>query len=271
MKKTLTLMLAGVTAAALLTACKDEAPKPAAAPQAMPGAGMPAGMPAGHPPAAQSISGTVVETMNTAGYTYVQVDTGSKLVWAAGPETQVKVGDTVVLAPGQEMHEYRSNSLDRTFDMILFVPGIMVGGESQAAAGAPGMMPGMQMPGMEMPGGHPEVGGPKSAEIDFTGLTPVEGGQTVGQIYAQKADLSGKEVQVRGKVVRFSPQIMGKNWIHLQDGTDNDGKGDITVTTLAMAQVGDTVVVSGVLGTDKDIAHGQVYEVIIEDAQVVVE
>ncbi|WP_305044308.1 hypothetical protein [Geoalkalibacter sp.] len=266
MKKTLTLMLAGVTAAALLTACKDEAPKPAAAPQTMPG-GMAGGMPAGHPPAAQSISGTVVETMNTAGYTYVQVDTGSKLVWAAGPETQVKVGDTVVLAPGQEMYDYRSNSLDRTFDMILFVPGIMVGGESQAAAAAPGM----QMPGMQMPSGHPEVGGPKSAEIDFSGLTPIEGGQTVGQIYAQKAELSGKEIQVRGKVVRFSPQIMGKNWIHLQDGTENDGKGDITVTTLAMAQVGDTVVVKGVLGTDKDIAHGQVYEVIIEDAEVVVE
>jgi len=77
---------------------------------------------------------------------------------------------------------------------------------------------------------------------------------------------------VRGKVVRFSPQIMGKNWIHLQDGTgDENGNADLTVTTATSAEVGDTVLVTGKLETDKDIAHGTVYEVIVEDAEVVVE
>ncbi|SDL28373.1 hypothetical protein SAMN05660860_00232 [Geoalkalibacter ferrihydriticus] len=273
MKKFLILMLAGAIAASLLTACKDEAPKPATAPQGMPAASMPAG----HPTAVKDINGTVLETMDSAGYTYVHVDTGKSKVWAAGPQTEVKVGETVALAPGQEMHNFHANSLNRTFDMILFVPAILVGGESVTPGpmgGMPSMpgMPGMNgMNGMGMPGGHPEMGGAQPVEIDFADLVPVDGGQTVGQIYAQKDALAGQEIQVRGKVVRFSPQIMGKNWIHLQDGTDNQGKGDITVTTNSTAQVGDTILVSGILQTNQEIAHGQVYEVIVQDAQVVVE
>ncbi len=263
MKRALLLLIAALTTAMLLSACKEEAPKPAQKPE-------------GHPPASSSsemgakpgevtgISGTVVETMNTAGYTYVLVDTGEEQIWAAGPETKVAVGDSVALAPGQEMHNFRSDSLDRTFDMILFVNGIMVGGES--AAGANGMSAG------QMPQGHPDISAEKKVDIDFSGLTKAQGGVTVAEIYTRKDELAGEEIQVRGKVVRFSPQIMGKNWIHLQDGTgDENGNADLTVTTATSAEVGDTVLVTGKLETDKDIAHGTVYEVIVEDAEVVVE
>ncbi len=265
MKRTLTMLLAAMTAVTLLTACKDEAPQVAQKPEGHPPtAAAPSGMPAAMPGQPAGVSGKVVETMNTAGYTYVLIDTGEKQVWAAGPETQVAVGDVVALAPGQEMYNYHSNSMNRDFDVILFVPSIMVGGAGQGMMGA-------QMPNGQMPSGHPDINAAAEVEVDFTDLTKAEGGQSVADIFANKADLSGKEVKVRGKVVRFSPQIMGKNWIHLQDGTDTDGKNDITITTDTMAEVGDTVLVTGVLTTDKDIAHGTVYDVIIEDANVVVE
>ena len=76
---------------------------------------------------------------------------------------------------------------------------------------------------------------------------------------------------MRGKVVKFSPEIMGKNWIHLQDGTGKEGTNDLTVTTKMMAKVGDTVVISGAVATDKDFGYGYKYGVIIEDADVKVE
>ncbi|AJF05877.1 OB-fold nucleic acid binding domain-containing protein [Geoalkalibacter subterraneus] len=263
MKRALLLLTAALTTALLLSACKEEAPKPAQKPEGHPPASS-SGMNA-KPAEATGISGIVVETMNTAGYTYVLVDTGEEQIWAAGPETKVAVGDSVALAPGQQMHNFRSDSLDRTFDMILFVNGIMVGGES-AAADANGMSAG------QMPQGHPDINAEKSVEVDFSGLTKAEGGVTVAEIYTRKDELAGEEIQVRGKVVRFSPQIMGKNWIHLQDGTgDEEGNADLTVTTTASAEVGDTVLISGKLETDKDIAHGTVYEIIVEDAEVVVE
>jgi hypothetical protein len=72
-------------------------------------------------------------------------------------------------------------------------------------------------------------------------------------------------------VVKFSQQIMGKNWIHLQDGTGAAGTNDLTVTTDGTANTGDTVVVTGVVTTDKDFGYGYKYDVILENATVTIE
>jgi len=255
-KKHLTLILAGLTAISLATGCsKEEAPKTAEQPK--PAAEQPA-QPA--QPAAGK-SGTVVETMNSGGYTYVQVDTGTEKFWAAAPEFQVKVGDAVVVPEGMPMTNYESKTLKRTFDTVYFVDSVMVGGEMPAASEA------------AMPEGHPPmtVQSAKENGIDVSGVKMAEGGQTVADIFAGKEKLTGKEIKVRGKVVKFSPEIMGKNWIHLQDGTGAEGTNDLTITTGSMVKVGDTVVVVGKLSTGKDFGYGYKYDVIVEDAKVTVE
>ena len=104
------------------------------------------------------------------------------------------------------------------------------------------------------------------ADINLKGIAKAD--QTVAEIYAKKADLSGKPVKVRGKVVKFSPDIMGKNWLHIQDGSGQVGGNDLTVTTMATAKPGDTVVISGKLTVAKDFGYGYKYDVIVEDAQV---
>ena len=78
-------------------------------------------------PAGEIVRGTVLETMNASNYTYVRIDGGSVEVWAAGPHTDVKVGDTVSFRRGTEMRAFRSNALDRTFQSIQFVDRISVG------------------------------------------------------------------------------------------------------------------------------------------------
>ncbi len=206
-------------------------------------------------------TGKVLETMDAAGYTYIQVDTGSETFWAAAPQFAAKVGDDVVVPEGMPMPDYHSKTLDRTFDVVYFVPSVLVGGAANLTG--------------DMPADHPTMAGGKTVvettDIDLSGITVAEGGQTVADVFAKKADLAGKPVKVRGKVVKFSPEIMGKNWIHLQDGTGAAGANDLTVTTSTMAQTGDTVTVSGVLVTDKDFGYGYAYDVIVEDAEVVVE
>jgi hypothetical protein len=105
-----------------------------------------------------------------------------------------------------------------------------------------------------------------------TPVTKAEGetGRTVAEIFAQKAELKGKTVAVRGKVVKFLSGIMGKNWIHLQDGSGKaeDGTHDVTVTTSGSAAAGDLVVVRGAVGVDRDFGSGYFYGVIIEDAAI---
>lgn len=213
-------------------------------------------------PAAPGKSGKVTETMDAAGYTYVMVDTGSEQFWAAAPQFSVKVGDDVLVPEGMPMPNYHSKTLDRTFDMVYFVPSVMVGGEMAAA---PGGMPAGHPP---MMGGSPAV---EPTDIDLTGVAKADGGQTVAEVYAKKAELSGKPVTVRGKVVKYSPEIMGKNWLHIQDGTGEAGSNDLTVTTSVQAKMGDTVLITGKLSTDKDFGYGYQYDLIVEDAQVTVE
>jgi hypothetical protein len=123
-----------------------------------------------------------------------------------------------------------------------------------------------------LPQGHPKIdGGAAQPKIDFSRITKPAGGKNIAEIYKEKPQLVGKKVAVRGKVVKFNSGIMGKNWIHLRDGTGSDGTNDLTVTTDGTAKIGDTVLVRGALVADKDFGHGYKYAVIIEDAQITVE
>jgi len=249
-KRLMTLFCITMFSLSLLAGCSEEAPKTETVkPSAQPAPAAPA-------TSAPGKSGKVIETMDAAGYTYVQVDTGTEKFWAAAPQFVVKVGDDVVVPEGMPMPDYQSKTLERTFDMVYFVPGVMVGGAANMSG--------------DVPDGHPKTVVEKT-DVDLSGIKVVEGGQTVADIFAKKAELAGKPVKVRGKVVKFSGGIMGKNWIHLQDGTGEAGSNDLTVTTQAMAQVGDTIVISGVLATDKDFGYGYAYAVLVEDAEVAAE
>ncbi len=206
-------------------------------------------------------SGKVIETITTAGYTYVQVDTGREKVWAAAPEFPVKVGDQVEIPEGAPMRDYHSNSLNRDFALVYFVGSIR-----NNTGGTPAN-------GIEMPTGHPPMATATPAQVDVSGVAKAEGGMTVGELFAGKAKLSGKEVTLRGKVVKSNPQIMGKNWMHVRDGSGdaNAHTNDLTVTTDVFAKVGDTVLVRGKVALNKDFGYGYKYDVIIEGAKVTVE
>jgi hypothetical protein len=222
--------------------------------------------------------------MNALNFTYVLMSTGSEKIWVAGPSTVVKVGDKLSIPSGMEMPNFESKTLNRTFDMIYFVD--YLGG----ASGADGMGHGASFSGhppmggqpgsapRTLPAGHPPLGmkkvdGKDAGGIDLTGIEKVAGGRTVAEIYAQKAELKGTRVKLRAKVVKFSTQIMERNWLHIQDGTGAEETADLTVTApvATVAKVGDTVLVEGTLAVDKDFGAGYAYAVILEDAQVTVE
>ncbi|MBI3755381.1 MAG: hypothetical protein HY265_04370 [Deltaproteobacteria bacterium] len=99
-------------------------------------------------------------------------------------------------------------------------------------------------------------------------ITKAKDGYTVEELYAKKKELSGKKVSIRGKVVKFNVGIMGRNWVHLQDGSGKPGTNDITITTNQSAKMGDTVSATGTMAVNKDFGGGYSYEVIIEDAAI---
>jgi hypothetical protein len=224
--------------------------------------------------------GKVIETTNVANYTYVLVDTGSQKHWAAANEFSVKPGDTVEVSAGVPMSNFHSKTLNRDFDMVYFTGSIKVKGEQASSSeAAPKLPPGHPPLNGEapsaLPPGHPSLTGDsaKAPNLDLTGIKRADGGKTIQEIFAGKKKLAGKEVVVRGKVVKFNPQILGKNWLHIRDGSGNPEKqdNDLTVTTSDSAKLGDTVLVTGKLVADKDFGAGYKYTLIIEDAKVKVE
>ncbi len=210
-------------------------------------------------------SGTVTETMNAAGYTYVQVDTGSEKFWAAAPLFSVNTGDNVIVPSGMAMTNYHSKSLDRDFPVVYFVEAVL-NASNVADDSADSQSP-------QLPPGHPPLTGQTAPQIDLSNITRADSGQTIAEIYSQKEQLAGNSVTVRGKVVKFSPQIMDTNWLHIQDGSGSreDGSNDLTVTSNAQVKVGDTVVIKGNLTADKDFGFGYKYALIVEGAEVTLE
>jgi tRNA U54 and U55 pseudouridine synthase Pus10 len=94
--------------------------------------------------------------------------------------------------------------------------------------------------------------------------------RTVAEIITKAAELKDKPVLVRGKIVKYNPGIMGKNWIHLRDGsgTAADNTNDLLVTSVGEAKSGDVVTIKGVVRTDKDFGSGYFYKVLVEEATI---
>lgn len=209
------------------------------------------------PPAPAAVSGKVVETMSAGGYTYVQLEqVGGKKVWVAAPEMKgVQKGQVLLFRPGYAMPNFKSNTLKKTFDSIVFSPGLadvssVKDNKNLASPGSAGSVP---------TGAHIKVD-----------KAPGPNGHTIAELYGMAGKLAGKEVAVRGKVVKVSRGIMGKNWLHLQDGTGVPEKGthDLVVTTSGDANTGDTVIAKGKLTKDKDFGSGYRYDAIMENATI---
>lgn len=192
-----------------------------------------------------ALTGTVLEVKEVESYTYLRLKTASGEVWAAVTKAAVKTGEEVTLGKVSVMTNFESKSLHKTFPTIYF--GSLVGG------------------GSAMPAGHPAPAASADLRVDKASGANA---RSVAEIVDQGAKLKDKPVVVRGQVVKYNPGIMGKNWLHLRDGTGSEAgnNNDILVTTLHEARLGDVVTVKGVVRANKDFGGGYAYKVLVEDA-----
>ena len=211
-----------------------------------------------------AVTGTVAETIDAGPYTYLRLKTPTGEIWAAVNEAKLKVGAEVTVGHAMWMANFESKTLNRKFDRILF-GSLMNSGEAAAA----------------LPPGHPATSAgagavavvPPPADLTDVKVEKAAGkdARTVAEIFANKAALKGAEVVVRGRVVKFNPEIMGRNWLHLRDGSGTAEKqdNDITITTTDVVAKGDIVTIRGKVALDQDFTAGYAYPVMLEGAKVV--
>ena len=202
----------------------------------------------------------VVESHNASNYTYIKASENNNEFWIAVPAMEVKTGDEITFSQYMEMKDFQSPTTKQTFKSILFVS------DASKGSAMPAPMHGMGNTG-SMTGGMGAMHAPNTQKEDIK-ITPLQGGMTIAQIYAKKESLAGKTIKVRGKVVKYNPDIMDRNWIHIQDGTGSQDSYDILVTSAGKASVGQTIVVEGKIAVNKDFGAGYKYPVLIEDATV---
>ena len=247
------LVLAAIVVSLLsaIAGCSKSADEPAAENAAL-ATPVPPGM----------VRGTVLETMDSGGYTYAFLDTGQDQRWVAALETPVEVGDVVQTDAGMVMNGFTSKTLNRTFNVVYFVSILqnLTGGATPAQAST-------RTPG-EMPAGHPVISG-AAAGTDTT-VEAFEEGKDIAFVHANKDELAGNEITLRGKVVKYNPGILGWNFLHIQDGSGETATGtnDLIVTTRGSTAVGETVVLTGNIVLDKDFGAGYSYPVLLEDASI---
>ncbi len=253
-------LLSIVVAVIALTGCAREAAAPSAAPAVVPVAVAAA-------PGAAELTGRVLETMEAPGYTYLRLSTSGGPQWAAIPSETIAVGTEVKLANPTLMKNFVSKTLNRTFEVIVFASGAekLEGGAAEAAVKAPAS--GTEYAALN---DWAKKAAPAPAEAPIAKATGAQA-RTVAEVYAQKAALLDVPVLLRGKVVKYTPGVMGKNWLHLQDGSGTaEGKdNDLVVTTTDLAALGDTVVVNGPVHLGRDLGSGYVFPVLIEDAKII--
>lgn len=198
-----------------------------------------------------SRSGEVIDKIDAGSYSYLQLKENDQVYWAAVSTMKIEKGEHIFFSKYMEMKNFKSETLDRTFESVLFVNDANKVADKKT----------LQM-------AHANLKPGNEAEIS---VDPLDDGKTIAQIFSEKETLNNKTIKVRGKVVKFNGGIMNRNWIHIQDGTDNEGEYDLLITSNESTKVGDVIVAEGKLATDKDFGAGYFYPVLVEDAKIITE
>lgn len=197
------------------------------------------------------MGGVVKEVLQTSSYTYLNVEGPDSAFWMAISSSDFKTGDSVYFRRSMVMTDFKSRELNRTFPSILFVEDPMPTLVTSAPVN-------QQMTPQKV-----EV--KKWTEIS---VDKAPGGVTLEELFRDVANHAGKKVTVRGVAVRYNSEIMKRNWIHIQDGTEFETKFDLAVTSSDSIKVGQTATFTGVIGLNRDFGYGYTYDVIMEDAVI---
>ena len=195
----------------------------------------------------------VEEVIQASNYTYLKVSENNTDYWMAVNKQEAAKGETYYYVQSLEMNNFNSKELNRTFDTILFVQGLS---NQPIPAVTETQQPNKPVKAV-------------ATMKDGVSVAPAENGLSIARLFADRKDYAGKVIKMKGQVVKINDQVMGKNWVHIQDGTNDSGNFDLTITTLDSVKMDEVVTFEGTIGLDKDFGYGYFYPLIMEDARIV--
>lgn len=193
-------------------------------------------------------SGVVKERRDAGSYSYLYITENGKDYWIAIPVADISAGDEITFSEYMEMKGFKSETLNMTFESVLFVEDARKKGET--------VLP------------NPHQMQLSSIPKEDIKVEKIKDGFTIEELYSKKNDLNNRVVRVKGKVVKANLGIMNRNWFHIQDGTGKDGTHDLTIISTDEVKIGDLVVAEGTLVKNKDFGSGYVYSLVLENSSI---
>jgi hypothetical protein len=263
-----------------------------------------------------ALNGDVLEALPVSQYTYLRLHTADGEVWAAVPSATIAVGARVAIANATRMDDFKSKTLKRTFKAIYF--GTLTAAPAADAPAKFSILDTPPLDDdSTLPPGHPDIGNaaPLGAVADSDPLPPghpdvaatsapglAEGvsphgaadgpplpdlriepargnnAYVISALSAQRQKLAGQRVRVRAEVTKVTPDVNGRAFFHLRDGTAGAGGAgstgqapDLVATAVVPPQRGQVAIFEGTLRTDVDVGIGYKYPVLLEGATIVAE
>jgi len=186
------------------------------------------------------------ETLTTEKYIYILVgEEGLDDFWIATTKQEIIVGNMYFFRDGLLKTNFESREHKKTFDKIFFVSKLVPADHGNSSPSSAGSSP------ISVP----------DKKIDRKGSVKIS------DLIASPKKYTGKTIQVSGKCVKININIMGRNWIHINDGTTE--KYDLVITSASAVQVGQNFTITGTVVLDKDFGSGYRYDILLENGVLV--
>ena len=215
----------------------------------------------------------VKDVIQVEKYTYLNVADEGADKWMAVPTVEAKKGDTLYYQSGMLMTNFESKELKRTFNEILFVdkvsrdPSIAMLSKEVIMAHQ-NLQMGDKSADKTSEKPYPNMGSSKDTVKRDIKVEKLRDAVTIATLLKDPKKYEGKKVVVHGKVTKYTPEVMGKNWVHIQDGSEFKGKFEIVITTMDKVSKDETVTFEGTITLNKDFGYGYFFELLMENGSL---
>lgn len=194
----------------------------------------------------------VMEILPTTKYVYLNVKENDKQYWIATRKLDIKIGETYFYKGGLLKTNFESKEYNKVFDKIYLVTSLV-----QANHGG----------STESNELETEQSTNKNTTTDTKTIIVKSGSIKISELVENYKKYEGKTVQISGKCVKINPNIMGRNWIHIKDGTKDDY--DLVITSNTFVKEGSMITIKATVTLNKDFGAGYKYDLILENGIIV--
>ncbi len=206
----------------------------------------------------------VQEVIQVGNYTYLRAIEDGVDKWIAAPSIDGEIGETYYFKNGMEMSNFESKELKRFFKKIYFVEKISKSPDD-VEVNEQDYTEDVDMNNFNLSQQATKpVIEKEEIKIEFD-----KNIISIAELYKDRSSYNNQFVEVKGKVTKFNPAIMNKNWIHIQDGTEYNNEFDLTLVSNAVVKVGEIYTFKGKLALNKDFGAGYTYSLILEDVIII--